>query len=148
MLIVFGAVGTLIIALYAFAALYPNPNVEWQQILFDSEGRLWVFGLPILVVFVGPLFSARRILREDRVRKGMSYSFSDSGIHIESSVAKADLQWAAIRHVIETRTAFLLLPYKNLAYTLPKECFGSDTAIAAVRELLRTHVAKAKLKNT
>ena len=114
--------------------------------LENSKSLFWVFGIPILVVFFSPMLSAQKALTDERLKRGIKYQFSDAGIHVESSVAKADLQWAAIRHVIETGSAFLLLPSANIAHTLPKRCFATAEDVASTRELLRTNIPKAKLR--
>src|SRR5436309_2940815 len=70
----------------------------------------FLLGCLLLVAFgAGPLFTARRAVRDDRMRKGMTYRFSNMGVHIESAVAKADVQWEAFRYVIATRSLLLLL---------------------------------------
>ncbi len=144
-LYIFGFMGVLMVISFIFAFLRPRPEQEWYQMLENSKSLLWVFGIPILVVFVSPMLSAQKALNDERLKRGISYRFSDSGIHVESSVAKADLQWAAIRHAIETRSAFLLLPTANVAHTLPKRCFSSAEDVADTRELLRANIPKAKL---
>jgi hypothetical protein len=106
----------------------------------------WVLGLPVLFVFVLPLLSARRVLGDDRVKRGVSYQFSDAGIHVETSVSKSDLTWAAIRRVSEFRSAFLVFTNPNIASMVPKRCFESTQGVADLRELFRAHVAKTKLR--
>jgi hypothetical protein len=145
-LIIFNIMGVLMIALLLLAVLRPMPEKEWYQTLRNTIPLMWVFLLPILFVFVLPLFSARRVLSDERVQKGISYRFSETGIHLESSVAKADLQWAAFRHAIETRSAFLLLPTNNVAHTLPLRCFSSAADAKAMRELLRRSVPNPSLR--
>lgn len=104
-----------------------------------------VFGLPVLFVLVLPLFSARRVLWHERVKRGVSYQFSDHGIHVETSISKSDLSWAAIRRVIESSSEFLVFTNPNVAFTLPKRCFKSIQNVASLRELFRCHVPRAKL---
>jgi len=105
----------------------------------------WVFGLPVIFVFVLPLLSARKALSDERLKRGVSYQFSDAGFHVETSVSKTDFSWAAIRRVSEARFAFLVFTNPNIAFTLPKRCFESTQDVAALRELFRAHVPRAKL---
>ena len=105
-----------------------------------------MFLIPVLLVFVAPLLSARKALADKRLAKGIKYEFRDAGIHLESSVASADLQWGAFLNAVETRWAFLLLPTKNVAHTLPLRCFGSPAEIDAMRELLRRNLPNATLR--
>lgn len=147
-LYIFGFMGTLWILLLVLTLVRPSPEKEWYQTMQTSRQLSWVFGLPILFVFVLPLLSAAKVVADERVKKGINYAFSDNGIHVESSVATADLKWAAIRQALETRFAFLLFPGANLAHTLPKRCYTNAADIAAMRELLRVHVPKARLQKT
>ena len=147
-LYIFGIMGALWILLLVFTLVRPSPEREWYQTIQSSRQLLWVFGLPILFVFVLPLLSAAKVVADERVKKGINYAFSDNGIHVESAVAKADLQWEAIRQALETGSAFLLFPSTNVAHTLPKRCYANDADLAAMRELLRAHVPKAKIRKT
>ena len=147
-LYIFGFMGSLWILLLALTLVRPSPEKEWYQTMQTSRQLSWVFALPILFVFVLPLLSAAKVVADERVKKGINYAFSDSGIHVESVVAKADLQWAAIRQALETHSAFLLFPGTNVAHTLPKRCYANAADLAAMRELLRAHVPKAKLRKT
>ena len=146
LLYIFGFMGVLLVDLFVLASFRPRPEQDWYQMLENGRPLLWVFGLPILLVFVLPLLSARKAIADERLKRGIQYQFSDAGIHVESCVAKADLQWAAMRHAIETRSTFLLLPTANVAHTLPKRCFTNAEDVAATRELLRANVPKAKLR--
>ncbi len=144
-LCIFGIMGALMLVVLAFAIFHSMPEREWYQTIRNPTPLVWVFGLPILFVLVLPLLTARKVVTDERIKRGISYQFSDAGIHIQSSVATVDLKWAAIRNVTETRTAFLLLPGPNVAHTLPMRCFANETEIAAMRELLRANVPMAKL---
>jgi hypothetical protein len=146
LLYIFGLMGALWVFLLIVSAVRPSPEKEWYQTLQSSRQLSWVFGLPILFVFVLPMLSAAKVVADERVKKGVSYAFSDNGIHVESAVATADLQWAAFRQALETRSAFLLFTGPNIAHTLPKRCYASAAELARMHELLRTHVPKAKLR--
>ena len=146
LLYIFGFMGALWIFLLIISLVRPSPEKEWYQTIQTSRPLLWVFGLPILFIFVLPLLSAAKVVADERVKRGVNYGFSDNGIHVESSVATADLQWAAIRQALETRSAFLLFPGTNVAHTLPKRCFTDAAELAKMRELLRAHVPKAKVR--
>jgi hypothetical protein len=113
-----------------------------------SDG-LFLFGCLVLVAFgIGPLLTARRAVKDDRVQKGMTYRFSDVGVHIESAVARADVQWTAFRYVISTRSLLLLLMNKTGAgaQILPIRCFANESDFTAVRHLLDGNIPKYKLR--
>jgi hypothetical protein len=125
----------------------PRPEQDWAVIMHNASPLKWVFALPIIFVFVLPLPSAWRVLRDERLKQGVKYQFSDAGIHVESSVSKTDLSWAAIRRVSEMRSAFLVFTNPSVAFTLPKGCFESTQCVASLRELFRAHVPKTKLRH-
>jgi hypothetical protein len=145
-LLIFGIMGALMFALFFFALLHPSPQKDWYQTVRDARPLFWVFGIPLFIVFVTPLLAARRVITDERIKNGVSYRFSDSGIHLESSVATSDLQWAAIRYFVETRSLFLLLPTKASAHILPIRCFENESDIAAARKLLRSNIPNSKLR--
>jgi hypothetical protein len=133
-------VGVLGLAIFIFERFHEQP-AEGGWLAF-----LWVL---MATFFVSPLFTARRAVADERVSKGISYRFSDAGIHIESSVATSDVQWAAFRYVVPTRSLFLLLTTKRAAASaqiLPIRCFASDSDLAAFRQLLNDKIPKAKLR--
>jgi hypothetical protein len=139
-------VALLWLALSMLLMFRPTPERDWAVIMQNASPLKWVLGLPILFVFVLPLLSARRVLGDERVKRGVSYQFSDAGIHVETSVSKTDLSWAAIRRVREFRSAFLVFTNPNIASMVPKRCFESAQGVADLRELLRANVAKTKLR--
>jgi len=110
---------------------------------------IFLFGCLLLVAFgSGPLLTSRRAVNDDRVRKGMTYRFSNAGVHIESAVARADVQWEAFRYAITTRSLMLLLTNKmgSGAQVLPTRCFASESDLAAVRQLVDSKLPKVKLR--
>jgi hypothetical protein len=145
-LYIWGFVALLWLALSVLLLFRSSPKQDWVVIMQNASPLQWVLGLPVLFVFVLPLLSARRVLKDERVKRGVSYQFLDSGIHIETSVSKTDLSWAAIRRVTELRSAFLVFTNPNIASMLPKRCFESGQSVADIRELFRAQVPKIKLR--
>jgi hypothetical protein len=80
-------------------------------------------------------------------RKGITYRFSNMGLHIESAVARADVQWGAFRYAITTRSLLLLLTSKtgSGAQVLPTRCFANEADLTAVRHLVNNKVPRARL---
>ncbi len=142
-----GLAAFLWLALSVFLVIRPSPQQDWAVIMENARPLKWVFGLPVVFVFGMPLLSARRVLRDERLKRGVSYQFSEAGIHIETSVSKSDFSWAAIRRVSEMRSAFLIFTRPNIAFTLPKKCFESTQGVASLRELFRAQLARTKLRS-
>jgi len=146
LLYIWGFVALLWLALSALLLFRPSHGQDWAVMMQNTSPLKWVLGLPVLFVLVLPLLTARRVLRDERVRRGVSYQFSDAGIHVETSVSKTDLAWAAIRRVTESRSAFLIFTNPNIASMVPKRCVESPQGTADLRELFRAHVPNAKLR--
>jgi len=147
-LYVWGFMALLWVALSAGLLFRPSSQQEWAVIMQNESPLKWVLALPLVFVFVLPLLSARRVMRDERVKRGASYQFSDAGIHIETSVSKTDLSWAAIRRVIELRSGFLVFTNPNIASMVPRRCFSGPQGVADLRDLFRARVAKTKLRST
>lgn len=146
-LYILGFVTVVWLALSVLMLFRPSPEQDWTVIMQNGSPLQWVLGLTALIVFVIPLLTARRVLKDERVKRGVTYQFSDSGIHVETSVSKSDLSWAAIRRVSELRSAFLVFTSPNIASMLPKRCLESAQSVADLRELFRVHVSKTKLRS-
>lgn len=145
-LYIWGFMALLWLALSVHLLYRTSPEPEWAATMQNAGPLNWVFGLPILFVFVLPLLSARRVSSDERLKRGVNYQFSDAGIHVETFVSKTDLSWAAIHRVGESHSAFLVFTNPNIAFMIPKRCFESTQGVADLRELFRVHAQKAKLR--
>src|ERR1700731_2218586 len=99
---------------------------DWTVMQQNAKPLTWAFALPVIFVFVLPLFSAQRVLRDELIKRGVTYQFSEAGVHIETSISKTDLSWAAIRRVREFPSEFMVFTSPRTAFTLPKKCFESS----------------------
>jgi hypothetical protein len=124
----------------------PYSEKDWAVMLRNSDPLKWGFAIPILIFFLTPVLSARSVMRNEMIKQGISYRISDLGLHVETSVSKTDLQWAAIYHVRELSSEFLVFTNRRIAFTLPKRCFNSTESISQVRGLFRANVKKANLR--
>lgn len=145
-LYIWGLVALLWLGLSVLLLFRPSPEQDWAVMMQNASPLKWVFGLPVIFVLALPLLSARRVLGDERLKRGVSYQFSEAGIHVETSISKTDLSWAAIHRVKELPSEFLVFTNPNIAYTLPKRCFDSSQGVAALRELFRTHVQRTNLR--
>jgi hypothetical protein len=69
------------------------------------------------------------------------YVFSASGVVVESSTGRSDLNWSIYQRVWETPDYFLLYTGQRTAGALPKRYFSSEEDIRAFRERLRSSVS-------
>jgi hypothetical protein len=145
-LYIWGFVAVLWLALSVLLLFRPSPGHDWAVMIQNARPLKWALGIPVIIVFVLPLLSARHALQDGRFKRGVSYQFSEAGIHVETSISKTDLSWAAIHRVKELPSEFLVFTNPNLAFTLPRRCFESGEDVAALRELFRTHVQRTKLR--
>jgi YcxB-like protein len=146
-LYIWGFVAVLWLGLSTILVFHPAPEKDWAVTMQNASPLKWAFAIPFILVFGLPLLSARRVLSDERVKRGVTYQFSDTGIRVETSVSKSDLSWAAILRVSETRYAFLLFTNPNIATILPKGRFESHDTVDALRELFRAHVPNTNLRN-
>lgn len=146
-LYIFGIVYLLVIAVFISLLFRESFDQDHAEILGSIKSLIWASAIPLLCVFVAPLYSARRLLKDKRIKAGVRYEFSEAGIHTETSVSKSDLLWAAGVRVKELSSAFLVFTTSNSAYALPKRCFAGSHDVATLRELFRTHVANLKLRS-
>jgi hypothetical protein len=101
----------------------------------------------IAVLFV-PLYSwihysrASRVVKDSRAyRSPLNYVFTGKGISVSGPTFQAESDWSNVSQVVETRSAFILNPSVVSITILPKRCFPDSSAIATLRELMRSHVS-------
>jgi hypothetical protein len=139
------SLAVLALVLFVRVAIFVTASSEESPL---NDGS-FLIGCLVLVAFgAGPLLAARRAVRDDRVRQGMTYRFSNIGVYIESAVARTDAQWEAFRYGITTRSLMLLLTNRtgSGAQVLPTRCFENEADLTAVRHLVNSKVPKAKLQ--
>lgn len=127
-------------------ALFVTGASQVPEMLLNDGA--FVLGCLLLIGFaVAPLVTAKRAIKDERVQQGMTYRFSDAGVHIESAVAKADVQWAAFRYAISTRSLLRLLTTKTGSgvQILPLRCFANNSDLISVRQLVTNKVPKKRL---
>jgi hypothetical protein len=139
-------VATVFLAVFVLARVVDLPQGPYQ-IAKDSMILILVWGL-LASFLVAPLLTARRALKDEQVQRGKTYEFSETGVHVETPVATSDIQWAAFRYVIATRSLLLLLAGKTAsgALILPLRSFANEADLSTVRQLLDRKVPKTKLR--
>ena len=145
-LYIWGFVALLWLSLSVLLLIRPSSARDWTVMQQNAKPLTWAFALPVVFVFVLPLLSAQRVLRDELIKRGVNYQFSEAGVHIETSISKTDLSWAAIRRVREFPSEFLVFTSPRTAFTLPKKCFENSQSVAALRELFRTYVERSNLR--
>ncbi len=146
-LYVWGFVALLTLTGYVLLLFRSPSDQEWTVIMRNWGPLPWALGLPVLIIFVLPLLSAKQVLKDKIIKRGVNYQFSDSGIHISTGVSTTDLSWDAILRVSEFRSAFLVFTNPRIACMLPRRCFDSTQEIVQIRELFRAHVTATKLRS-
>ena len=95
-------------------------------------------GLVLLfLAWLQPRLAARKI-----ILRPVEWRLSDDGIHIQSSVASADIRWEAFLKYREGKKVFLLYVQKGQAQFIPKRVL-SEVEIIELRTLIGAHVKKA-----
>jgi hypothetical protein len=147
-LVLFGFAGFLSLAGLIFATLFSQSIDEWQRTIRGMYLPLFAFVgiLPILVVFLAPLFSLGRFLADAGNAAGARYRFSESGVVTESSVGKTDCDWTIYLKAQETLNYFLLYPSSIEAQVIPKRCLSASGELKLLRDLFGRHISRNNLK--
>ena len=116
--------------LFVFIGVIPkNPDDSYW-------GMLIPLGV-LLLILVGTYFGAKHQMSSHKALNEMQkYSFTDDGIHNESSSTSGFQKWENIIEGHETSSHFLLFYSLNQLYIIPKKCFEKDYHIAEFKELL------------
>jgi YcxB-like protein len=105
-----------------------------------------LFFLFPFVIIVASCLHLRSSFRSNRsLNCGLHYAFSQEGIETAGPTSQGLLRWDGLHRIEETRHAFLLFHDKKNAQVVPKRFFG-ESDLAALRALMKAHVAKVKLK--
>jgi hypothetical protein len=145
-LYIWGFFALLWLSVSVLLLIRPSSAHDWAVMQQNAKPLTWAFAFPVIFVFVLPLLSVKRVLRDELVKRGVTYQFSEAGVHIETSISKTDLQWAAIRRVREFPSEFLVFTSPRTAFSLPKKCFESSQGVATLRELFRTYAKRSSLR--
>jgi hypothetical protein len=140
--------GTIIVAgavVFLFAGTHATSNAELANLQSNFKPLYWVLLLPVIIVFVLPLLSARKIASDQRFQQGFRYLFTHDGLCIQSTVSRSEIKWKAITSAVETRDTLYVFSSKNVAHALPKRCFENTNDLDILRELLTTNVDDTKL---
>jgi len=147
--VLFGFIGLLSIAGLIFATVFSESIAEWQQTIRGMYLPMFAFLciLPILVVFLAPLFSLGRFLVDRGNAAGARYRFSESGVVTENSVGQTNRDWTIYRKAQETLNYFLLYPSRTEAQVIPKRCLSASGELDLLREMFRRHISRNNLKS-
>lgn len=113
--------------LYITYASFSYPDIETRNLLGTIS--IWA-AIALAVGFSQPLMIILQIyvFKSAATKNFMakrSYSFSDSGIHIDSMGKKAQKRWIDIKEIRNTGNILLIFTSPKLAYVIPRRCFES-----------------------
>jgi hypothetical protein len=147
--VLFGFAGLLSVAGFIFATVFSQSITEWQQTIRGTYVPMFAFlcVLPILVMFLAPLFGLGKFLVDAENAAGARYRFSESGVVTENSIGQTDRDWTIYRKVQETLNYFLLYPSNAEAQVIPKRCLSTSGEVELLRDLFRRHISKNNLKS-
>jgi len=134
------------LAMY-LAFQFSRADFEWSWSFGNIFAPLFFFILFPYAFFIVPYFSSKKYLqRNPRLAGPNTYTFSASGVDVVTAESQSHLNWAAIQEARETRAQFLLYPQTAIAHVIPRRCFANAEQEANLRNLLRNHVKKIKLR--
>ena len=128
--------GTLLILLaIGLIALSPRTPFLWILAMLPVAGAVW-YGTGIY-----RQVALRRTLRTSPAMDTTRDLVLDAqGLQQFSSRGNAQSPWMDYTHVVETDAAFVLFCEGGTFGSIPKRVFSAANEVAAVRDLLRTHV--------
>lgn len=88
----------------------------------------------LLMAWISPHYRARRVILRE-----VSWTVSDEGVHLTSSVSSSDLKWEAFLKYRETPKLFLLFVQKGMAQFIPKRALTAEQT-DNLRLLLASHL--------
>lgn len=146
-LVLFSFVGFFSLAGLVFTTLFSISIKEWQQTIRGTYLPLFAFVciLPIMVIFLAPLFSLAKFLANPRNATGARFRFSESGVVTEGALGKIDWDWAIYLKAQETLNYYLLYPTNTDAQIIPKRCVSTSGEIKFLRDLFRRHITRNNL---
>jgi len=98
--------------------------------------------------WVFSIFGTKMILRNQFAKRpdqdsDIEYQFSPEGITITTSHAHSEMKWETLTEVVRTPKGYLLYPFPQLYYWLPKEGFENEEAYERFFELAKSKINKS-----
>lgn len=140
----------LVIAVITASAAYA------LYVIASSESPVhWSFrSLPVVAVVIWLLHWWEYSVLPMRMARKMpaalieqEVTFSMSGVSAKSKLGNSSTDWATYTKARESSGYFLLYAGKHLFYPFPKRFIADAQKIVRLRELIRMHVADARLSN-
>lgn len=123
-------------------------NFHWSWSFGSVFAPLFFFVVFPYAFFIAPYFSSKKYLQRNPNLAGpKTYRFSPDGIDVSGTETKSHLNWAGILEARETSAQFLLFPQTAIAFVIPKRVLSDAAQVAALRELIRGQVKKARLRS-
>jgi len=117
------------------------------------QGVSWTDELPLLIMpvllaaFMGSIvfFRSHQMKRKSPALHGLiKYEFDEVGMRVVGPQSQSEMRWPGILKWRENKTTFLLYSNPRFANIVPKRFFSRAEDVAAVQNLLRTHVSTKK----
>src|SRR5947209_7726675 len=131
---------TLVSILYLF---YVLQKVEVMLHVASWLRIFVIFFFPIFMLVYFPLaliFSARSSYK--RLKGGVDYTITSSGIDVSEAGSRSQLDWSAMRRAVETRHDFLIISQTASFHLIPKLALATGDEIKQLRSLLREGLGK------
>ena len=131
---------------YIVYASFSYPNSETREILRTIS--IWAaialavgFSQPLIIIL--QVFLSKTGKSEDLYGKRV-YSFSDSGILIDSEDRTAEKDWSEILKVKRAAGILLIFTAPKLAYVIPRRCFETPAEWRGFIEYVYSHINRKK----
>jgi len=121
------------------------PSENSRNLIDQLLPAVGVMGAIAILVPLSLWISARKATKDARAKAGYEVTIADSGYSSVGSTGRVELAWNAFLRARETKRSFQFYVTKGAFYFAPKRCFASESDVQLAREIIRTHIEKAKL---
>lgn len=122
---------------FLYTVRYPRSRSAFELVLLLTPILLLMVFSVYLGFFHSALMSRSMLKKNNSLREGSRYNFSETGIEIESPDGSGCTLWTGIAKATEDKRMFLLYLQNGTAVLLPKNCFGGEIEIGKMRTILR-----------
>jgi hypothetical protein len=130
----------------AISLLFGNVYMNHARAASWSEQMPTLVGVGVVCA----IFAAQIYYRSYQMKAGpgllgvLRYHFDEWGTRITGPHSEAEMRWPEIVKWRESGTTLFIYPNPRIANMVPNRFFSSDQDVAAVQNLLRTHVFSKK----
>jgi uncharacterized membrane protein YecN with MAPEG domain len=136
------------VALAAIGTLFMVPSSIYLAMNYSHVWLLALIGVvffagvviwAVIVALSGKKAAAPSASHQDDVGT-ITFETNDSGFGFGGNIWRAQVEWLAVRELIETESLFVLIDDQPNSFAIPKRAFSSDEMREEFRRQIRSHL--------